>query len=326
MACHIEWSPYSFKSMGSFTTSDGVRLGYREGGRESGPTLLFCYGLMCSAFHFKYQWEHFAPTHRLLLLDYRGHHISDAPVALTTLNFPRLVLDLDELLAHLKVSEPVTVVGHSMGVNVALEFFDRHPERVASLVLMAGAARFPVKRKIELERLRFVNSMMKIADGLFPRLANAFWRGQARAPGAEQVAGLVGFNRKLAKREDIRKVIELMSGFEPRVFAQLLGEYLRHDRRDTLGRIDVPTLILSGEFDRAVPAEFQRELRASIPGSELVTISEGSHCPQFDRPDEVNRAMRDFLSRTPSFDYPLRTLRASVPLGSRRRIECSQDL
>ena len=280
---------------GHFTTTDGVKIGYRTGGNPAGPPILFCYGLLCSSFHFKYQWEHFARTHRLLMLDYRAHHISDCPESLSTLNFPQLAQDLHEFLEHLDIAGPVAVVGHSMGVNVALEFYERFPRDVGRLVLMAGAATYPARRKVELQRLAFMNSMMKIVDGLFPSMADAFWRRQADAPGADALAGYVGFNTKLSKSEDIRRVVQLMSGFSPRVFAQLLGEYIRHDRRNTLARIEAPTLIISGECDKAVPVFFQEQLYLQIRGSQYVSIEDGSHCPQFDRPAEVNAVMDVFL-------------------------------
>ncbi len=283
---------------GHFTTTDGVKIGYHTGGNPDGPPILFCYGLLCSSFHFKYQWEHFARTHRLVMLDYRAHHISDCPESLTTLNFPRLAQDLHEFVEHLEITGPVAVVGHSMGVNVALEFYERYSAHVGSLVLMAGAATFPARHQIQLQRLAFMNSMMKIVDGLFPAMADAFWRRQADAPGADVVAGFVGFNTKLSKSEDIRQVVQQMSGFSPRVFAQLLGEYIRHDRRDTLARIETPTLIISGECDKAVPVYFQEQLYLQIRGSQYVSIEAGSHCPQFDRPAEVNAAMDSFLAGT----------------------------
>lgn len=278
-----------------FITSDNVRLSYRVGGDPRGKPLLFCYGLLCSGFHFNYQWQHFARSHRLLMLDYRGHHVSDFPEALTTLNFKRLANDLHELLAHEKITMPATVVGHSMGVNVALELYERHPEDVAALVLMAGAATFPARNRAELERIAFVAASLKIIDGLSPRAADVLWRKLAGLPGTDRIAGFVGFNTSLAKNEDIRRVVQEMSGFSPRVFLQLLGEYVRHDRRDTLSRVKVPTLVLSGTLDKAVPPRFQDDLAVGIRASRLVRIEGGSHCPQFDKPVEVSSAIEDFL-------------------------------
>lgn len=280
---------------GAFTTSDGLKLSFRTGGNPKGPPVLFIYGLVCSAFHFKYQWEHLKPTHRLLMLDYRAHHVSEHPEAITTLTFVRIVEDLREFLDHLKITAPVNLIGHSMGVNLALEFFARHPERVAALIVMAGAATFPAEKRGRLKGVAFFQTLLKTLDGLFPNVTEEFWRKQAHAPGSRHVAGFVGFNRKLSKREDIEGVVKVVSGFSPRVFVQLLGEYLAHDRRSILREIRVPSLIVSGERDRMVAARFQRDLHKGIRGSKLLVVPGGSHCPQFDRPDLVNAELEAFL-------------------------------
>ena len=282
---------------GEFITSDGIRLGYQLGGNPKGPPILFCYGLVCSSFHFKYQWKHLESDYRLLMLDYRGHHVSEDPEAITTLNFVRIIEDLKEFLVHEKVKKQVTVVGYSMGVNIAVELHARYSQLVSSLVLISGAAKFPASNPSELKRLSVAHSVFQIVDGLFPKLADEFWRCQRSLPGVESFAGFVGFNPKLTKSEDIKGVIKVMTEVSPKVFAQLFGEYIRHDRNNHLSEIKVPTLIIGGEFDRLVPMRFQRQMHEGIAGSEMVCIKDASHMPQFDRPDEVNSALAHFLER-----------------------------
>jgi pimeloyl-ACP methyl ester carboxylesterase len=303
---------------GYFTTSDGVRLGYEQGGVAEGPPVLFSYGLLCSAFHFKYQWDYLAPRFRLIMLDYRGHHISEDPEAVTSLTFPRMADDLAEFLDAIGEARPVSVVGHSMGVNLALEFNLRHPARVGALALIAGAATFPARSEAERRRMIFMRSVMQIMDGLFPRWVDEFWRLQGSRYFADavagQVAGFVGFNPRLSKREDIRKVIEVMSGLSPKVFFHLLGEYLRHDVRNKLARVQVPALIVSGEKDRMVPPRFQKQLHEGIKGSRLATVPDGSHCPQFDRPGDVNVLLEAFLSGSAGVQNPSRRSRPTISL------------
>jgi pimeloyl-ACP methyl ester carboxylesterase len=182
-----------------------------------------------------------------------------------------------------------------MGVNVALEFYARHERRVAALALIAGCATFPASSRAELERLRAAQSVLKLIDGVFPRLVDEFWRLQGNAPGASQIASLVGFNRNLSKPEDIKKVVEMMSGLSPKVFFQLLGEYIRHDRRETASNVSVPSLVIAGSQDMMVPPRFCEELHRQLGGSRYVAIEGGSHCPQFDRPHEVNAHLGLFL-------------------------------
>ncbi|MEW6057388.1 MAG: alpha/beta hydrolase [Bdellovibrionota bacterium] len=283
------------RESGSFRTSDGLRLSFQVGGNPAGPVILFCYGLACSSHHFKYQWEYLARRYRLLTLDYRGHNFSEAPRAITTLTFPRIAGDIHEFLEHLNLRDTVCLVGHSMGVNIALEFAARFAERVHSLVLIAGAAAFPANTAREMYGLTVLQSMLKTVDGLFPRLADQAWRMPTRTRGAERFAKYVGFNPALSKIEDIRECIRVMGELSPRIFFQLLGEYLRHDRRDSLELIRVPTLIIGGEKDKMISTSHQKSLHERIENSRYVVIPEASHCPQFDCPEQVNRLISGFL-------------------------------
>jgi pimeloyl-ACP methyl ester carboxylesterase len=280
---------------GTFVSSDGVRLGFTTGGNPNGPPVLFCYGLVCSSFHFKYQWEFLEKNYRLLMLDYRGHHVSEDPAAITTITFARMAEDLNEFLEHENVLAPVTVVGHSMGVNIAIELYARFAERVSSLVLIAGAATFPANKPAELKRLSVAHSAMQILDGLFGKFADDLWKFQIGFPGLEYFAGFMGFNPKLSKADDVKGVIKAMSGFSPRIFFQLLGQYIKHDRMQLLPKINVPVLIVGGEKDKMVPWRFQEQLHENIKHSKLFCVKDGSHVPQFDRPDEVNRELGKFL-------------------------------
>jgi pimeloyl-ACP methyl ester carboxylesterase len=55
------------------------------------------------------------------------------------------------------------------------------------------------------------------------------------------------------------------------------------------------TLIIWGEEDRVFPLQAGEELQQSIKGAVLARIPQAGHIPQWERPDEVNRAMIEFL-------------------------------
>jgi microsomal epoxide hydrolase len=99
----------------SFTTSDGVRLRYVEGGVEGGQgaLLLFATGWLLPAGIWRHQLDHFARTHRVVALDPRSQGESEvSPTANDTATRAR---DLHELLAALG-AEHVVAVGWSLGV------------------------------------------------------------------------------------------------------------------------------------------------------------------------------------------------------------------
>jgi 2-hydroxy-6-oxonona-2,4-dienedioate hydrolase len=64
-----------------------------------------------------------------------------------------------------------------------------------------------------------------------------------------------------------------------------------------LGRIAIPTLIIWGREDRIVPLECAQMYQAAIAGARLAIIDRCGHFPQFERPEEFNRVLLDFLSR-----------------------------
>jgi proline iminopeptidase len=67
---------------------------------------------------------------------------------------------------------------------------------------------------------------------------------------------------------------------------------------DRLGEIAVPTLVIAGRDDFVFPPECQHELADGIPNSTLVIVDRAGHSPHDERPTEVMRALRAFLSQT----------------------------
>ncbi|HTL12361.1 MAG TPA: alpha/beta hydrolase [Bdellovibrionota bacterium] len=286
---------------GYFHNAEGTRIAYREGGAAGGRPVLFCYGLICSAHHFRYQLEHLGRTHRTLVMDYPGHDRSDAPARLTDLTFQSLARDHGDLLDRARIGGPVHLVGHSMGVNLALEFALRYPHRVSSLILMAGAAGFAPGRSTKSAlRVQALQEVLRLADGLAPRVTETAWRLQNYLPGSRAFARFMGFHPTLTTEEDLTACLDVFARFEPRVFVQLLGAYARHDVRHRLSELKVPALVIAGGRDRIVSPERVQELALALPKAELAVIKEGSHCPQLDLPHEVNSRMTAFFSRVES--------------------------
>ncbi len=96
---------------------DGVALVHEETGTGD-PPLVFVHGLACHRGFWAEQVKHFAPRHRVLALDLRGHGDSDAPEQRYTID--GLAGDVAWTCAQLGLERPV-VIGHSLGGLVALE-------------------------------------------------------------------------------------------------------------------------------------------------------------------------------------------------------------
>jgi pimeloyl-ACP methyl ester carboxylesterase len=147
-----------------------------------------------------------------------------------------------------------------MGGPIASLAWQRHPERVAGLVLCATARHF-------------------VSRGA-ARAARAFMPAAAQA--ARLVPGLAQrriLERMLARIEhpELReKVIEEFAGHHPATVVQAAGAIGRFSSTDWIGRVDVPTAVLVTTRDTLVPPARQRRLAESIPDAECYEV-EGDH-------------------------------------------------
>jgi pimeloyl-ACP methyl ester carboxylesterase len=114
---------------------DAGQLFYAEHG-SGDPPLVFVHGLACAHEDWHNQIDYFAPSHRVVSLDLRGHGLSvECTSGFDIVSFGA---DVAALIGKLALP-PVLLVGHSMGCRVALECARVAPERVAGLVLLDGS-------------------------------------------------------------------------------------------------------------------------------------------------------------------------------------------
>src|SRR5580698_5099434 len=111
---------------------NGVGLAYEEVNSGTPPIILI-HGWSCDHTVFARQREFFSQSHHVVLVDLRGHGESDAPHQDYTM--AGFADDLAWLCTELALVKP-TVVGHSMGGNIALELAARRPELLSSIVLI----------------------------------------------------------------------------------------------------------------------------------------------------------------------------------------------
>lgn len=278
---------------GYIRSFDGTELFYRVEG--TGHPVVFCYGLMCSSLHWTYQIDHFRHEYMTICMDYRGHQNSETPRDLATLNPAVFATDLAILLDELRIDRAI-IVGHSMGGNVALEFYRQFPDRTEGLVLANTVARAP------LETLLYGNfnqRILALLTNLFetaPGMIRKFWSLQKRSHLAKLFVTMAGFNPFLSSPEDVEVYFREVLDADPEIFLKLLAAYDRFDATSWLHRINVPTYILAGKIDHITPVANQKLLHQLIPGSHLEVIPNGSHCIQLDLPELINRRLGRFLT------------------------------
>jgi non-heme chloroperoxidase len=278
---------------GYFRSFDGTKLFYSREGQ--GKPLIFCYGLVCSSLHWTYQIEHFQRTHEAIWFDYRGHQNSELPQDLSSLTLESVAKDLGILLDELGVKDAV-FLGHSMGVNVVLEFYRQQPHRFKGMVLANGTAKRPLETLFNVNAFQAGFKLLRKLYEVSPAAVQFGWQLQRNNPIARTMMAIAGFNPHLTPAEDIQLYLNQVADMDPRVLLHMIQSYDDCDATSWLHTVNVPTLLIAGEKDLAIPLQQQELMKQLIPSSQLEVIRHGSHCPQMDLPELVNHKIERFLA------------------------------
>jgi pimeloyl-ACP methyl ester carboxylesterase len=278
--------------------SDGTRIHWSAVGSGS-PALVCCDGIGCDGFAWKYLVRDFAPRHRIIRWHYRGHGRSGIPTDSRRVGFDDISSDLQAVLEATGTPRAV-LLGHSMGVQVALEHHRRHPDQVLALVLMCGSHGLPLDTFHDSKALKILLPSMISAAEKYPQAMNLIWRFAAGGELAYQIATHLEVNRKLVNREDFTPYFRHLSGMDPRLFLGMLRHASEHTAFDHLPHVEVPTLVVAGTDDTFTPYWLSEEMHARIPRSELLTVPGGTHVAPIEHPELITLRLEKFLSSIPA--------------------------
>ncbi len=282
------------------TGDDGTRIHFSVIGQGE-PALVLCDGIGCDGFVWKYIAREFAATHRIVRWHYRGHGKSVIPEDRSRTDFDDICGDLRAVLRAAGVERPV-VMGHSMGVQVALEFHRRHPSQVAALALICGSHGLPLDTFHDSTMLKRLFPVLLTAADKFPNAMQLFWKFAVPSEFAYQVATHLEVNGKLIHRPDFERYFRHLASMDVRVFLGMLKHASEHSALDHLPEIDVPTLVIAGTNDTFTPYWLSEEMNARIPGSEMLTVPGGTHVAPIEHPELIALRLDKWLAslRRPS--------------------------
>jgi pimeloyl-ACP methyl ester carboxylesterase len=277
-------------------SSDGSPLFYESWGNPGHATpVLLCDGIGCDG----YVWRHLRDdlsARFCLHPHYRGHGRTAPPRDPARVAIEDLADDVACILDDTLIDRAV-LIGHSMGVQVALETVRRHAGRVAGLVLICGAASHPLRTfrgSAALEDwLPTIQKWIQRVPGVINRLSRAMLPTRL----AYEVATRFEIRRELVQPGDFMPYLEGMAHIDARLFVAMLAGAGRHSAEDLLPGIKIPTLVIAGGRDGFTPPERSRAIAAAIPDAELLEIPNASHTAPIEHPHLVNFTIRDFLSR-----------------------------
>jgi len=265
-------------------------MAYVTGG--DGPPLLLVHGIGGDWRTWEPVLEDLARHHRVVAPDLPGHGTSAKGAGDYSLG--ALASALRDLCGALGIAR-ATVVGHSLGGGIAMQFSYQFPERCERLVLVASGGLGPdVGLPLRLATLPGSTLVLSVA-----------------APAARSVIGLAAQTGRilhLRATPDIEfyaRTIAALGDADTR--AAFLGT-LRGvvgargqlvDARDRLYLArHMPTLIIWGERDAMLPASHGRAAHEAMPGSRLEVFEHAGHVPQLDDPGRFVAVLEDFVTAT----------------------------
>ena len=269
----------------------GNRVCYRTAGE--GPPLVLIHGIAGSS----RTWESVIPTlaqeNTVIAPDLLGHGESAKPSGDYSLGaYASGVRDLLLALGH----DQATVVGHSLGGGIAMQYSYQFPAHVERLVLVSSGG---LGREVN----AIIRSAALPGAGLvLPLLAGGpvRWLGEQvdalmqrvglqPAPDLEEVA------RSFASLGDL----EARQAFIHTVRGIIDVGGQRASARDRLYLAEeVPTLIVWGERDPILPVQHGYSAHKEMPGSRLEVYPEAGHFPHRDEPMRFTHALLEFLDET----------------------------
>jgi pimeloyl-ACP methyl ester carboxylesterase len=280
--------------MAKVRVDDGVSLYYEEVGQ--GIPLVFVHEFAGEAASWELQVRFFSRRYRTIAYNARGYPPSDVPGDVSAYSQDRAADDIRGVLDGLGITR-AHVCGLSMGGYATLHFGLRHPSRALSLVV-AGAGYGSVAAERERFRQDSALTARRLEEDGMKAVAEFYARGPTRVQFLDKdPQGWRDFYERLAAGSAAGHALTLrgVQMTRPSVFE--LG--------DRLQRLDVPTLIMTGDEDEPClePALF---LKRMIPMAGLVVMPKAGHAINLEEPDLFNRAVVDFLTAVDAGRWPRR--------------------
>ena len=291
-----------------FLTIHGHRRAFVKTGR--GPVVLLLHGLGCDHTTWEPVIDSLARRYTVIAPDLLGHGLSDKPRA--DYSVGGYANGMRDLLTVLGIDR-VTVVGHSFGGGVAMQFAYQFPERTERLVLVAsgglGPDVSPLIRAITapgFHPLMGVLTLPGVRHGgriglkALSRLPSPYTRD------LDEVAEIYDSFKDPAARHAIRHVVKAVVDWRGQVVTMADRAYLTEE---------MPMAVLWGSDDGVIPVSHAARAGRLAPGARVEVIPNAGHFPHKDHPQRFARIVHEFIRSTPPATYSRARFRALLRAG-----------
>lgn len=285
----------------------GYRRAYRMKG--SGPVLLLLHGMACDSTTWSSVFDELSEHFTVLAPDLLGHGESDKPNGDYSLGaYANAMRDLITVLG----IDRVTVVGHSFGGGIAMQFAYQFPERTERIVLVSPGGLGP-------EVSPFIRALTLPGAGLVLRALTARpWR-----PAVASTLRSLSHLPLMAVR-DFDEVAAIYEGLSDpaqalairrltRTVLDWRGQFVSMRDRAYLTQL-MPVMLIWGHDDLVLPVDHSQNL-PTTPTSRIHIFDRSGHFPHKDQPETFIRLVRDFCAETEPAPYHRGKWRALLRRG-----------
>lgn len=270
---------------------------YRMAG--DGPPVVLIHGMINSSRHWRKVALELADSYTVIAPDLIGHGGSATPRGDYSLGAHAATIR--DLLTVIGI-ERATVVGHSLGGGVAMQFFYQFPQRTERMILVSSGG---LGREVSAP-LRGV--AVPGSDLLLAVAVNRAVIGGIDYAG--RLVSLAGSRFGTYLQAIARALRPLTRAGQRRAFRETLKAVIdirgqKVSATDRLYLLDgVPTLIVWGERDGTIPPGHGRRAHAAIDGSRFELLPGVAHFPNLEAPEALAAVIRDFLNETGTVSVP----------------------
>lgn len=287
MSDYIPWSSQPIEKWaaehapGKIIELDGIRTHYIEKG--SGAPVILIHGFFFDSYMWSANIDELASKFKVYAIDLWGFgYSSRVPLEY---GYPLFARQLRLFMDALAIPT-ASLIGQSMGGGTIIEFTVSNRSRVDRIVLVDAAGLpnpLPIMGKIS--NLPGVGEAMYALSGNFIRrfaLGNSFIHDKRTITDE--------FFENATRSHKVKGSSKAMLEITRKDFFDKL-----ESRIEQLGALDVPTLIIWGKDEKAIPLPTGRKMHEALAGSRLEVVDQAGHCPMIDQPDKFNKLVLRFL-------------------------------
>jgi pimeloyl-ACP methyl ester carboxylesterase len=279
-----------------YVTIHGYRRAFVRTGK--GPALLLLHGLGRDHTTWLPVIDALARRYTVIAPDLLGHGESDKPRA--DYSVGGFANGMRDLLTVLGIDK-VTVVGHSFGGGVAMQFAYQFPERTERMVLVGSGGLGPevsaAIRAITTTGFYQVMGLMTLPG--VRQVGSAGLRALSRTGIKEfrdfdEVASIYESFQDPAARAAIRHVVRAVVDWQGQIVTMADRAYLTEA---------MPMCVIWGEDDRVIPVSHAARAAVLAPDARVELIPNAGHFPHKDHPERFVKILNDFVKTTRPASY-----------------------